>query len=459
MTKTSLIARIAVSSLVLAVTMVGASGERLAMVANASGISAASRDAMTAAGKAEKAMAKQNFTGAIMFAEAAVAGAPRDAGYRTMLGRAYLGSGRYSSAETAFADALAIDPAQGRAALMLVLVQTGLGKVDAARATIAANENVIQVADRGLALALAGQAPAAVTLLEAHVRGAAGDAKTRQNLALSYALAGRWAEARAMAAYDLSPQDADKRIMEWSTFSRPTSASDQVASLLGVGPVVDAGMPAQLALAPVGAAPVTVAEASAPTMVAEAAQPAPAPMIVQAVAQPMPAEATAVSAETVAAFKGVSFAPRSEVVQPLPAVTRTASFAPARFAATVTKAKVMKPGFKPAAFVKPKPDGKFVVQLGAFSASARVETAWNRAVGKLGALRDFSPSSATFVRATPVAATLYRLSIGGFSIRGDAVQVCERVKSAGGDCFVRAVAGDAPLQWAQKKSSVRYASN
>ena len=39
--------------------------------------------------------------------------------------------------------------------------------------------------------------------------------KTRQNLALALALAGRWQEARTLVGLDLAPVEADKRIVEW----------------------------------------------------------------------------------------------------------------------------------------------------------------------------------------------------------------------------------------------------
>jgi cell division protein FtsN len=48
------------------------------------------------------------------------------------------------------------------------------------------------------------------------------------------------------------------------------------------------------------------------------------------------------------------------------------------------------------------------------------------------------------------AGSLYRLSVSGFETREAAGKVCSRIKAAGGQCFVRSIAGDAPLQWAQR---------
>lgn len=496
--------RIAASSLIIAAAMVGAGNVGLAPSANASGTTEQARDAMKSADRAEKALAKKDYAAAIGFAEEAVAASPRDAGYRTLLGRAYLAGGRLLSAGTTFRDALDLDPANGRAALNLALIETALGTKEDARETLMTNAASIPVSDRGLALALAGDTTAAVSLLEGVVRAGQADAKTRQNLALSYALAGRWSDAKVMASYDLPEDQVTARIMEWSQFARPSSASDQVASLLGINPVADTGQPTRLALGAVDAQPVALAQAQAvpvpvPT-VAAAAEPALAPVVVAqaepaqvpvpapvvpvveqrssplivASAEPAPAP---VSAATQANFSGVTFAPRAEVVQALPVKAvaaktegldsflaskpqRTAAFAPERVAATETKARVLRPaGFQRAAYVKPAATGgQFVVQLGAFSSASRVETAWNKAVGRFGSLRDFSPSTATYVRTTPASATLYRLSIGGFATRSDAAQVCERIKTAGGACFVRGVAGDAPLQWASRSAPTRLAA-
>ncbi|WP_201796597.1 hypothetical protein, partial [Tenacibaculum discolor] len=70
--------------------------------------------------------------------------------------------------------------------------------------------------------------------------------------------------AQTVVAMDIAPADVPKRILEWSTFSRPVSASDQVAALLGVTPVVDPGRPAALALNSSAAPAVTQMAAAGP---------------------------------------------------------------------------------------------------------------------------------------------------------------------------------------------------
>ncbi|MFX6040683.1 hypothetical protein ABTE96_22175, partial [Acinetobacter baumannii] len=81
-------------------------------------------------------------------------------------------------------------PDDGRAALSLALAQIATGNWEGARATITAHANHIAPADRGLAIALAGDPAGAVDILTAAARAPEADAKTRQNLALALALAG-----------------------------------------------------------------------------------------------------------------------------------------------------------------------------------------------------------------------------------------------------------------------------
>ena len=61
-----------------------------------------------------------------------------------------------------------------------------------------------------------------------------------------------------------------------------------------------------------------------------------------------------------------------------------------------------------------------------------------------------------FVAPTQVA--FYRLSVGGFASRAEASELCRQVKAKGGDCFVRGVAGDAPMQWVSRAKGQRFAS-
>ncbi|MEY3905795.1 MAG: hypothetical protein RIR59_618, partial [Pseudomonadota bacterium] len=117
---------------------------------------ALARIATRAALAVDKARSRNDRAGAVAQAERAVAAMPYAADYRRMLGDAYLAAGRFRSAETAFADALSLQPDQPQAVLGLVLSKIALGQSAAAQEMLATHQSVLAVSDYGLALALAG---------------------------------------------------------------------------------------------------------------------------------------------------------------------------------------------------------------------------------------------------------------------------------------------------------------
>lgn len=384
------------------------------------------------AAQAEKALAKKSLIKAIAQAEAAVAAAPSHAGYRMVLGRAYLESGRFRSAAASFAEALALDPSRGGAALSLVLAKLGGGDVDGARTVLATHGELIPAGDRGLALALAGDSVTAIPLLEAAVRDGGADAKTRQNLALAYALAGRWPEAKLMASYDLDPATLSTRIMEWSRMARDGQASTQVSALLGVAPAEDAGMPVRLALVAPLAAP------TAQVQVAQASPPPPVRMDEAPVIAPEAPQPAIGSAEP-----AIQFAPLTPAVQTVAdAPVKLEQPRPAR--PVVAKTVIAAP--KTVSLPRPV-GGRFAVQIGAFDSLGVAQASWDRSARRIGMLRDYAPSTATVVRGNAV---FHRLSVSGFGTRADAVRVCETLRARGAQCFVRKTAGDMPLQWVMR---------
>lgn len=377
---------------------------------------------------AQHALAKGDPDAAIPHAEAAVGFSPQAEDYRMTLGQSYLKAGRFTSARDAFADVLALDDANGKAALDYALAQIATGDWAGARKTLDAHAAIIPVSDRGLAIALAGDPAAAVDLLGTAARAPEADAKLRQNYALSLALAGRWREAQTVVAMDVAPADVARRILDWSTFSRPKSASDQVATLLGVTSVVDTGQPAQLALnrtaRPDGPA---LASAAAPLDSFMPKAPPAAPSVAE---QPTPEPVAVAAAPVGPSIAGVVFAERKEVVQPLP-VERSA---PVRVA-------MQKAAVAPHAVAT----GKFFVQLGAYDNAGVAHDAWGRATRRYAAFAGHRPQGMTV---TAAGKSFYRLSVGGFA-RGDAVAMCERYRASGGTCFVRAGAGDQVAMWAK----------
>jgi Flp pilus assembly protein TadD len=434
--------KFAVSSLVLGASMVGCkpASEMRPMAISASAPKT-ERSAAQAASKATSALAARDGAQAVKFAERAVELSPRDANHRALLGQAYLLAGRFASAEASLQDALSLDPAHGRAALSLALAETALGKADAARATLARAQGVAD-SDLGLAFALAGDTEGALRILEAAARTEGATAKTRQNLALAYALAGRWNEASATAAQDVPANELPSRLMKWAQIARPDGGADKVALLLGVTRATDPGQPVQLALAPIAPEPVALAAAEPPPepIVPEEAAPVSTPEpVATAAAEPQQAAPTSQAAKSI--FYATQVPASAPLLRPEPKAARRAPIM-ATAAPAVRKPSIQR-------------QGKFVVQLGAYSSAQGVQAAWSKIGSGARRLGDHSPSSSTFAMATK---TVHRLSVGGFATREEARNLCNQVKASGGDCFVRGVAGDAPVRWASAHKGIKLAS-
>ncbi len=414
--------------------------------------SRAERHAVSEAVKAKKALNGGRFDQAIVHAEAAVGLRPQVVEFRVLLGTSYLKAGRFDSARQAYADVVALDPGNGKASLNLALAQIATGDWSGALHTLDAHKDTIPASDRGLAMALAGDPAGAVELLIGAARSPEADAKTRQNLALSLALAGRWQEARTMVAIDVAPGEVDQRIMQWAEFARPKSAYDQVAALLGVTPVQDPGQPVALAL---NASPASALAAVAPVdafmpgqaeAAVQAAQEAPAPA-----PAPVPEAQVAVAAAPVAApteasptpaFSSVVFGPRQEVVQRLP--VNAVATRPARMASVTAEKGATAAKADPAA-QRARGKGNYFVQLGAFQNAGVARDAWGRITRRDAGFAAQTPSGMSI---STSAGTFYRLSVGGFA-RADANALCSGFRAKGGACFVRAHAGDQVALWAR----------
>lgn len=455
--KTRTLLSIGLSALVLTGTVGGAMFP--GFVASAASAENPKRAASEAAA-ARKFIAKRKADKAVQHAELAVSFAPNVAEYRALLGQAYLLSGRFASARQALSDALTLAPNDAGVALNLTLAQIAQGDWSGARRTLDEHDN-INASDRGLAYALAGDPMRAIEILEPAARAADASPKTRQNLALSLALAGRWPEAKSMAAIDLSPADVDARIMQWASFSRPTNAYDQVASLLGVRAIQDAGQPTALALVipaqnvgvaaaepvetPV-AAPVDTYMPGTPTNAAEVATQVSAETGVEVAAvEPAPVIEPVVEPVAVAGTTpSVIFGPRTEVVQ-----TVAVAVAPVRVqtapsirpnAIRVARAPVAAPApQRVASYAK----GNFYVQLGAYDSPGVARDAWGRTSRRVPGLARHTPQG---MNVSTKSGNFYRLSVGGFA-RNDADALCHSVRASGSTCFVRAGAGDRVASW------------
>jgi Flp pilus assembly protein TadD len=394
---------------------------------------------------------------AIQLAEQAVAKSPTDAGFRALLGNAYFAGGRFRSAEAAYTDSLTLYPDQAPVMLKLALVQTALGKKDQAVATLKVARPALGESNYGLALALAGHTAEAIRALEPAARDANADATVRQNLALAYAFAGNWDNARAIAAQDVPAGQIDARIHQWMQLTSPKSPAEQVATLVGVTPAtVDAGQPVKLALSrpdthvPVKQAPAMQVAQVAPPVKAPApiAPAAPTPTSAPAAVVALAAAPAAVPAPVIVA---ASIPPAPPPARPtLAAMAATAvSEAKAVFASVMphSNAPIAKPKPHFVAAAAHRGNSPAVVQLGAYGSPNRVLTAWNGTAAKYGVLKAYVPMSAKFVSAKGI---FYRLSVRGFGSDAEARNVCMSLRRQGGSCFVRNSSGDQPVHYAMR---------
>ena len=402
--------------------------------------------------RAVAALNANDFAGAVSFAEQAVAKSPEDTDVRTLLGNAYFAAGRFASADAAFRDALRLNENQPKVLLKLALVDIALGKTGEANAFLEAARPILDPADYGLGLALAGRAAEAVSVLEPAARARGADSRVRQNLALSYALSGDWNAARTVAAQDVPADQLDERMQDWMRLTSSSQPSERIAALTGVTPAAaDPGQPVRLALgvSKGGVAVVqgqTAANATALAQpIAQVAEATPAPVYVPPltasaspylpplVAPALTSTAPAVEDQRFVDVRPtrVASAPKVQAISKAgrPAL-RAATYVPQK---TLARTAVLRPGGKSTA----------VVQLGAYGSPQRVATAWNNAARRYSALRAYTPVSARFQSDK---GTFYRLSVKGFHSPDQAKTLCMALRRSGGSCFVRSVAGDSPVQ-------------
>jgi Flp pilus assembly protein TadD len=410
--------------------------------------------------RAMAALEARDYAKAADLGERAVAASPRDAGFRALLGHTYFSAGRFASAEAAYRDSLSLIPTQPKIVLKLALVQIAQGKTAAAMELLAASRSIVDPADHGLALALAGDANAAVWVLEKAARESGADGRVRQNLALAHALAGDWNSARTIAAQDLPADMVDARIEQWAALARPSTPSYKVATLIGVTPAAsDPGQPLRLAL--VTAPGETRTAQVAPPVVAAARhkyyQPVLAPIAAEApasaaVSAPVPVPALTSSVTVIlpparpapAEFAPTAFAAAPDAASE-PAFIVPAPRAVVKAAAAASAAKLAR---RPAAVALRTGKSGIVVQLGAYGSTERVTAAWNAAKGRHSALRAYAPASARFAGPKGI---VYRLSVQGFATAAEAGNLCNALKRSGGSCFVRSAApGDSPVRIASR---------
>lgn len=401
------------------------------------------------AGHAEAALASGKHQQAIAHAEAAVLAEPHNAAYRATLGQAYLEAGRFTSAATTFDDAIQLGDRSPRTALSKSIALMGEGDYAEAAALLNAREEDIPPADLGLALALAGQPERGIQIMSHAIRSGRNDTKIRQNLAYAYALAGRWREARLMAAQDVPADQVGERMEQWAMTIQPEAWQARIAALIDApAGVADAGQPVHLALANTPSIERLAAEATAPAPVqlALTATPAEAPMrrelpaVVETISvapvAELPAAVPIVLAQAPAQTSAMTFDTAFVATPtPVPAVVAVAQDTQ-RFAPVATPAPVRTPAVAPASAAQ----STHLVQLGSFTSEASARRAWSIYIKRYPEL---SGHQMVISEAVVRGKHYFRVSAGGFG-RDSSSAMCGRVKSSGEGCFAYAAGRPLP---------------
>lgn len=435
------VVKLALSTAFVAVPALAATNAGSGSTAKVTAHKAGPEKAYGWAKKAEKALAKGKGERALTFAELAVEADMQNRDYRALLARIYMAQGRFVSAERTLMDVMELGQVDSRTVISLALTRIAKGDVDSAVALVDANRAIVPVSDYGLTLALAGRSGDAINILTDAVRTENASARTRQNLALAYAMNGRWRDARVMASQDMAQDDVNERIAEWAQYARPNAYTMRVAGLLNIRPNMDdLGQPVRLALrssAPLGLAQSGVQSDptySAPEVPAvELAAIGPAP--VADVAGFAAVEADVKLADAVMAASPVPEAPLIKA-QTGPAKSASAT-APVKLALADVPVSLPRPA-----------TGSHLVQLGAFSTTQNAQAAWGKLSARYGVLNGYSAGSSI---ATVNGKQFTRLTVSGFGNAASAHATCNQIKAQGGACFVRSVSGAAPVRLASSQ--------
>ena len=451
-----LLMKLAVSGFVIGLTTTGCSASKMANAP--SNMLGKPETAIKSAKQARTALEAGKTSKAVSLAEAAVSASPRDGAYRALLGQAYLSDGRFASASTALTEAMELGVTDTNTVLALTLAHIAQNKTSDALALLNLHRDTLPAPDLGLALALLGDHESAIYVLTEAARVEGASARTRQNLALAYALSGRWAQARILASQDLSLAKVETRMAEWSALANEENSTIRVASLIGVKAQADGGMPVRLALS--NFAETQMAAADAPMELASA-DPAP---VDDFAPPPPPLDASAIRTVELPMPQrdADGVVPVTDLPTPVAAPVLMADAKPYRVASEAAKpapvreeARALAAKFSPkaVAFDSKKPSG-WAVQLGAYDTLGIAKEKWSTMKRGNTLLASFPASSHS---ASVKGKTFYRLTINGLKNRADAEKLCGELRASGQSCFTRQMAGNESIQWAANATPVRVA--
>jgi D-alanyl-D-alanine carboxypeptidase len=430
--------KLAISTAFIAVPSVGCTQMGVSSASANPSAEVQAKKALAWAQKSEKLLAKGQVDKALTYAEAAVEGDLRNIEYRALLARIYMQQGRFVAAERTLMDVVELGQADPRTIVSLALAKTAQGKVESAISLVDAHRAILPASDYGLALALAGDNKRAVDVLVDAIRTNNATSRTRQNLALAYALDNRWREAQVMASQDMPQTVVDQRIVQWAQYARPGAYEVRVAGLLGVKAQADTGQPVRLALN-AASTDVQMASVAAPESVSFAMAD---PVRELAAIGAAPVDFGAGAEDNVQVAMAAAPAPAFE------APLIKAPVGPSKAAEAAAKAPVKLAIADTRPVSTPKSiAGTHLVQLGAYSSPANAKDAWGKLQSKYGVLKGFDSASSSV---TVNGKKLTRLAAMGFGNKASADAACRAIKAKGGDCIVRSSGGEsAPVQMAK----------
>ena len=411
------------------------------------------------ANKASAALAHGKNSQAIAHAEKAVQADGRNASYRATLGAAYMEAGRFGSAATEFDNAIKLGDNSPRTALSLALALAADAKYPQAVAVLDDHQGTIAPSDLGLAYSLSGEPGQGINVLTNAIRGGENTAKARQNLAYSYALAGRWREARLMAAEDVPGDKVGDRMAEWAQYAQPGADRERIAALLSV-PVnyTDPGEPIQLALANYptneelaasdatpAAAPQAIAQAEAPAPVAAHSGPITQPVAdgeLPPVGDPVDSSTAgtpvyeAKGADAPSNFQAAFQSPEeAAAAAPAPAVDTGRFIAKPAVAHTASRTAAVTSRHLLADNSASADASGHLVQLGSFSSENGARRAWGIYVKRYPEL---ASHDMVITRAVVRGKNYWRVSASGYDLASSRA-MCGRVNSGSGEgCFAYA---------------------
>ena len=358
--------------------------------------------------------------------------APESVDARYGLGKALLASDRPEAAIEQFDRLIGDEAADTRPYVAKGVALDMIGRHAEAQAVYRSGlelgpMNVALRTNLGLSLALAGDYKTALRVLEDAARDPKATARTRQNLALVYGLAGEMEDAAATGSADLGQGTVRRNLAYYRALRSARAITDAAARTRAVPDASEAAARARTQIAAADADAPTAPVAPAPIAPAPIADVAPVELAPRSQADETVSRAPAGEAKTAKADGKLT--PTSAAVAHGDADTPDEKAQPA---------EVVEASFSPA----PAPDHalagtgrSYWVQVASLRSESEAKTEWQRLKDTHGALLAELPLKLQKTD-LPDKGTYYRLRSGPFADVGTPKQLCDALKTRDQACLV-----------------------